>query len=108
MYEDFLDEMSCGWVVEIDDKIVAFCYADKANAFILALFVRPGYEGRGFGQSLLKQSVDWLFGIGHKCAYLTTGLNTRADRFYSEQGRVRAPVSSMEVGYSLTKPRTVE
>ncbi|QBI04913.1 GNAT family N-acetyltransferase [Pseudoduganella albidiflava] len=108
MYEDFLGKMGCGWVVESDGKIVAFCYADKVNASIWALFVRPGHEGRGFGQSLLKQAVDWLFGIGHQCVYLTTGSNTRADRFYAEQGWMRAPVSSTEVAYSLTKPRTVE
>jgi GNAT superfamily N-acetyltransferase len=108
MYEDFLEKTGCGWVAEIDGQVVAFCYADRVNASIWALFVRPGYEGKGFGQSLLKQAVDWLFGIGHECVYLTTGVNTRADRFYSEQGWMRAPVSSTEVGYSLTKPQIVQ
>jgi GNAT superfamily N-acetyltransferase len=108
MYEDFLAKTGRGWIAEIDDQIVAFCYADKVNASIWALFVRPGYEGKGFGQSLLKEAVDWLFGIGHESVYLTTGINTRADRFYSEQGWMRVPVSSTEVRYSLNKPPIVE
>lgn len=108
MYEDFLEQMGRGWVAENDGQIVAFCYADKVNASIWALFVHPDYEGRGLGQSLLKQAVDWLFEIGHECVHLTTGINTRADRFYSKQGWMRAPVSSTDVGYSLLKPQTVE
>jgi hypothetical protein len=42
MYEDFLDQSGRGWVAEIEGEIVAFCYADKPNASIWALFVRPG------------------------------------------------------------------
>jgi GNAT superfamily N-acetyltransferase len=108
MYEDFLEQAGRGWVAENGGQIVGFCYADKVNASIWALFVRPGYEGQGLGQSLLKQAVNWLFGIGHERVHLTTGVNTRADRFYSKQGWTRAPVSSTDVRYSLTRPQTVE
>lgn len=108
MYEDFLEQTGRGWVAEHDGETVAFSYADKVNASIWALFVCPGYEGQGLGQSLLKQAVDWLFGIGHDCVHLTTGANTRADRFYSEQGWMRTPVSSTDVEYSLTRSRKFE
>jgi GNAT superfamily N-acetyltransferase len=101
MYEDFLEKSGRGWVAEDSGEIVAFCYADKESASIWALFVRPGHEGHGLGQSLLKHAVNWLFEIGHDCVHLTTGANTRADRFYSAQGWTRAPVSATEVGYSL-------
>jgi GNAT superfamily N-acetyltransferase len=107
MYEDFLEKSGRGWVAENEGEILAFCYADKVNASIWALFVSPGHEGHGFGQSLLKLAVDWLFQIGHDCIHLTTGANTRADRFYSKQGWTRAPVSSTNVEYSLPRPRTV-
>jgi GNAT superfamily N-acetyltransferase len=107
MYEDFLEKSGRAWVAESSGKIVAFCYADKENASIWALFVLPGYEGQGLGQSLLKQAVDWLFQIGHECVYLTTGANTRADRFYCAQGWTRSATSSSDVAYSLTKFRTV-
>jgi GNAT superfamily N-acetyltransferase len=108
MYEDFLEKTGRGWVAEIDCEIAAFCYADKVDASIWALFVRPGYEGRGLGQALLGQAVGWLFEIGHECVHLTTGVGTRANRFYSEQGWMRASLSSTEVGYSLTKPQNID
>ncbi|MFC0133938.1 GNAT family N-acetyltransferase [Massilia eurypsychrophila] len=108
MYEEFLEQTGRGWVAEHDGEIVAFSYADKVNASIWALFVCPGYEGQGLGQSLLKQAVDWLFEIGHDCVHLTTGANTRADRFYFMQGWMRTPVSSTDVGYSLTRSRPLE
>jgi GNAT superfamily N-acetyltransferase len=107
MYENFLDEAGRGWVSEDGRQILGFCYADKVNASIWALFVRPGFEGYGFGKLLLQQAVAWLFEIGHESVHLTTGVNTRADRFYSEQGWTRTPLSSTEVRYSLARPRTV-
>jgi GNAT superfamily N-acetyltransferase len=107
MYEDFLEQSGRGWVVEDKGEILAFCYADKVNASIWALFVSPGHEGHGFGQSLLGLAVDWLFEIGHDCIHLTTGANTRADRFYSEQGWTRAPLGSTDIRYSLSRSRAV-
>jgi GNAT superfamily N-acetyltransferase len=108
MYEDFLEKSGRGWVAERQGEIVAFCYADKVNASIWALFVRPGHEGQGLGKSLLKQAVDWLFEIGHDCVHLSTTANTRADRFYAAQGWLRRPVNSSEIAYSLTKSQPVE
>jgi len=104
MYEDFLEQSGRGWVAELEGDILAFCYADKINASIWALFVAPGHEGRGYGQSLLKLAVDWLFEIGHGRIHLTTGTNTRADRFYTEQGWTRTPVNSTNIDYSLSRP----
>jgi GNAT superfamily N-acetyltransferase len=108
MYVDFLERLGRGWVAENDGEIVAFCYADKVNASIWALFVRPGDEGRGLGKTLLKQAADWLFESGYDRIHLTTTANTRADRFYAAQGWLRQPVSSYEIAYSLTKLQTVE
>jgi GNAT superfamily N-acetyltransferase len=107
MYEDFLERSGRGWVAERDGEIVAFCYANKVDASIWALFVRPGHEGRGLGKSLLKQAVGWLFEIGHDRVHLSTSGNTRADRFYAAQGWLRQPLSDSEVAYSLTKQRAV-
>ena len=101
MYEDFLEKSGRGWVAESAGEIVAFCYADKVNASIWALFVSPGHEGRGLGKSLLEQAVNWLFELGHDRVHLSTGANTRADRFYAAQGWQRKPVSSSEIAYSL-------
>jgi GNAT superfamily N-acetyltransferase len=108
MYEDFLEQSGRGWVAEIAGGIVAFCYADKLNASIWALFVSPGHEGQGLGKALLTQAVDWLFEMGHDSVHLTTGTNTRADRFYAAQGWKRKTVSSTDVEYSLTRHRPVD
>jgi GNAT superfamily N-acetyltransferase len=103
MYEDFLDVSGRGWVAEIDGEIVAFCYADKVDASIWALFVSPGHEGRGFGQALLELAVDWLFALGHETIHLSTGADTRADRFYARQGWTRGPLSAGNIGYTLRR-----
>jgi GNAT superfamily N-acetyltransferase len=108
MYEDFLSKSGRGWVAESEGEIVAFCYADKENASIWALFVQPGHEGRGLATLLLRQAVDWLFEIGHDAVHLSTGANTRADRFYAAQGWLRQPASGCDVAYSLTKPQPLE
>jgi GNAT superfamily N-acetyltransferase len=108
MYEDFLERSGRGWVAEEKGEIVAFCYADKENASIWALFVCPGHEGRGLAKSLLKLAVNWLFESGHACVHLSTAAGTRADRFYAAQGWLRQPVSSSEIAYSLTKAKPVE
>ena len=103
MYEDFLDKSGRGWVAEERGEIFAFCYADKENASIWALFVSPGQEGRGLGAALLGLAVDWLFELGHERVHLRTTAGTRADRFYAAQGWEREPVSASELAYSLSK-----
>ena len=104
MYKDFLEKSGRGWVAEDRGEIVAFCYADKDNASIWALFVQPGHEGRALAKTLLKLAVDWLFATGHETVSLSTGANTRADRFYAAQGWLRQPISASEIAYSLNKP----
>lgn len=104
MYEDFLERLGRGWVAEQDGDIVAFCYADKVDASIWALFVQPGYEGRGLAKSLLRLATDWLFELGHERIHLTTGAGTRADHFYAAQGWVREPTKGRDIAYSLLKP----
>lgn len=105
MYENFLEKDGRGWVAEDAGEIVAFCYADKTNASIWALFVGPGHEGRGLGKALLAQAVAWLFETGHERVHLSTTANTRADRFYAAQGWSRQPVSAAEIAYSLERRR---
>jgi GNAT superfamily N-acetyltransferase len=105
MYEDFLEKSGRGWVAELGGEVVAFCYADKENASIWALFVSPGKEGLGLARSLLKLAVDWLFDMGVDRVHLSTGANTRADRFYAAQGWVRKPVSASDIAYSLARPQ---
>ena len=107
MYEDFLERSGRGWVAEADGGIVGFSYADNMNASIWALFVHPGHEGRGLGKALLDRATAWLFEQGHARIRLTTGADTRADRFYAAQGWRREPVSASEIAYTLERPEVV-
>jgi GNAT superfamily N-acetyltransferase len=105
MYEDYLEISGRGWVAEIDGRVAAFCYADKHEGSIWALFVDPGYEGRGLAKRLLGLAVEWIFGLGHAFVRLDTGAGTRADRFYAMQGWERKLVGENKVDYTLERHR---
>jgi GNAT superfamily N-acetyltransferase len=99
MCEDYLDKLGRGWVCEIDDQIVGFSYAAKADHSIWALFVLPEFEGRGIGKTLLNLATDWLFEIGAERVILSTEASTRADRFYVAQGWTRGEMKDEEVRF---------
>jgi GNAT superfamily N-acetyltransferase len=79
-----------GWVAECENEIVGFSIADREEATIFALFVLPEFEGKGIGGRLLDLAVDWLKANGVMRAWLTTGPNTKAARFYARRGWVIA------------------
>jgi GNAT superfamily N-acetyltransferase len=79
---------SKGWVAERSGEIVAFSMADRADPSIFALFVLPGYEGRGLGNRLLDLALQWLWDNGAKLVWLTTAPDTKAARFYARRGWV--------------------
>jgi GNAT superfamily N-acetyltransferase len=89
-----------GWVAEMDGRIVAFAIADAETRSIFALFVAPGFEGRGLGSSLLEPAVRWLHSQGNGGIWLTTAPNTRAAAFYARRGFVvtgREPDGSLRL-----------
>jgi len=77
---------SKGWVALQEEEIVAFSIADRATHSIFALFVLPGYDGRGIGGELLDLALAWLWDNGAKRVWLTTAAGTRAARFYEKRG----------------------
>lgn len=101
MYQDYLEKDGRGWVAGVDGMVVAFSYADKNDASIWALFVSPQHERQGMATGLLKLAVSWLFGLGYQRVKLSTGRDTRADRFYAGQGWRRASVNAKDVEYVL-------
>jgi GNAT superfamily N-acetyltransferase len=106
MCEDYLDKLGCGWVCEVDRRVVGFSYAARADSSIWALFVLPEFEERGIGKRLLTLATDWLFANGATQVALSTQANTRADRFYREQGWDRGEMKDeVEVRYTLDKLR---
>src|SRR5687768_2414780 len=80
-----LDELGRTWVIEVNGEIAAFATGYKSGS-IWALFVHPDHEGRGYGKRLHATVVAWLWSLGHECVWLTTGPDTRAERFYLSQG----------------------
>lgn len=105
MYEDYLELLGRGWVAEINGSIVGFCYASSKDSSIWALFVSHEYEGQGIAKQLLNIATNWLFGEGNERILLSTGSETRADRFYASQGWTRERVEGGDAFYSLGRPR---
>lgn len=85
-YTELLTGSGQGWVALVDGRLVGFGIADAANRNVWALFVMPGFEGRGIGRRLHDELLDWLFAVGAGPAWLTTEPGTRAERFYREAG----------------------
>ena len=74
------------WVWEEDGAVQAFAAGDIRDGWIWALFVAPGYEGRGIGRALLSMACETLRDAGYTIANLSTAAGTRAERFYIEGG----------------------
>ena len=94
-----------GWVAVYEGEIVGFSIADREEAAVFALFVLPGFEGKGIGGRLLDLAVDWLRAQGITRAWLTTGPNTKAARFYVRRGWVMVgPGTYSDDRYEFTLP----
>jgi GNAT superfamily N-acetyltransferase len=106
-YRKMLARDGRGWVCEINHQIVGFGIADRRCGNIWALFVSPGFEGRGIGSRLLQTMVDYLFTEGLERAWLTTAAGTRAERFYRAAGwRVTGVSCGGELHFELVNPRS--
>ena len=84
-YKAALTELGRTWVVEEDGEVVAFATGYRSGS-IWALFVHPDHEGRGHGHALHSTVVSWLWSLGLTRLWLTTGPDTRAERFYVSRG----------------------
>jgi ribosomal protein S18 acetylase RimI-like enzyme len=75
-----------GWIAEDEGNAVGFSIADLQEGSVFALYVRPEYEGRGFGGKLLAAAVEWLSCQGFNRVWLAVGMDTQAHRFYLKRG----------------------
>ncbi|MNC95842.1 putative acetyltransferase [compost metagenome] len=62
--------------------------ADAQKAMVFAMFVRPGFQRRGFGRALMREAENWLSAQGCADAWLLTGdePGARAPGFYEHLG----------------------
>lgn len=76
------------WVAADGDEIVAFSMAKASEGTVFAMFIRPGFEGRGLGRALLLEAETWLFAQGHEEIWLLTDADrrVRANGFYRHLG----------------------
>jgi GNAT superfamily N-acetyltransferase len=104
-YVAALEDGGRGWVVEEEGKIVGFAVGNAKTGNIWALFVEPGYEGRGYGRQLHDAMVTWLWTQGSSQLWLTTERDTRAERFYREAGwTCIGMVDTGELRFELQRP----
>jgi GNAT superfamily N-acetyltransferase len=93
-----------GWVVEEAGEVVAFSIADSEAHSIWALFVLPGFGGRGLGRALLDAAVAWLWSEGVERIWLDTDPQSRAAGFYARLGwRSTGRTAKGETRYELTR-----
>ena len=103
-YREMLETRGKGWVCESDAQIVAFGIADAASRSLWALFVKPGFEPRGYGRALHDAMVAWLFEVGSEPIWLSTEPHTRAAGFYAAAGwRPEKPLANGELCFSRAR-----
>ena len=105
--EQMLESTMGAWVAEDGDRIVAFSMADRVNASVFAMFVRPEYEGRGLGRRLMYETESWLFAHGCEQIWLRTDRDplVRANGFYQHLGWVSVGVQDDgQVQYIKRRP----
>lgn len=119
-YREMLETRGKGWVYEVaggepreteSNALVGFAIADNSTRSVWALFVEPGYEGRGIGRALHDVMIEWLFEAGEAPLWLTTDAGTRAARFYLAAGwkpdeGIDPSRRTGEARFTLTAPRS--
>ena len=81
----YLDE-AIFLVSEDEAGVQGFACANHQTGNVWALFVIDGAQGRGHGTALLDEATERLRQAGHRQAFLTTGMETKAAAFYRSKG----------------------
>ncbi|MEZ5172550.1 MAG: GNAT family N-acetyltransferase [Bacteroidia bacterium] len=101
-YIPFLEQTGRGWVAESGDEIAGFAIVDLKNENVWALFVKPEFEGRGYGKVLHTEMLKWYFLQGKNYLWLSTEKNTRAEKFYLKNGwQPAGNFNDFEIKYEL-------
>ena len=84
--ENYITIRGKGWVCDIAIAVIGFAIADLEENNIWALFLQPGYEGKGIGKKLHDIMLDWYFSKTKEKVWLSTAPDTRAEMFYRKCG----------------------
>lgn len=85
-YEEYITDRGRGWVCEHGPDIVGFSIVDLSDNNVWALFIDPGFEGKGIGRKLHDLMLDWYFSQTNNRIWLGTAPETRAESFYRKKG----------------------
>lgn len=101
--EEFMTIKGKGWVCEIDNQIVGFAIIDLQGNNVWALFIDPYYEGKGIGQLLHNNMLNWYFTQTREKVWLGTAFHTRAERFYRKAGWTEVGIhGTKEIKFEMT------
>lgn len=103
---ELLETTGPGWIAEINGEPAGFAMADLVEACVFALFVAPGFEGRGVGRLLLAEAERALF-ARHERIWLETGTgeHIRANGFYRRMGwQAVGPAENDQTRYEKARP----
>lgn len=85
-YMIYLTDRGKGWVCETRNRVVGFAIVDMIDHNVWALFVLPGFEGKGIGKELHDDMLSWYFAHTQSTIWLGTAPATRAEKFYRKAG----------------------
>lgn len=83
---EYINKRGKGWVCVVHSEVTGFAIVDLIDNNIWALFVHPGYEGKGIGKKLHDAMLAWYFEQTKQQVWLGTEPGTRAEKFYRRQG----------------------
>ena len=73
-------------VSEDENGLQGFVCANDQTGYLWALFVMDEAQRRGHGTALIDEAMTLLRKAGHRQAFLSTGLGTKAEKFYRSRG----------------------
>ncbi|RNC89718.1 MAG: GNAT family N-acetyltransferase [Allomuricauda sp.] len=77
-----------GSVIECDERVVGYCFANSHTGEILVLAVHADFDGQGFGKASLTHCLNQMKDMGFKKVWLAASPNPllRAYGFYRHLG----------------------
>lgn len=84
-------EQGGGWICKLGEEFVGYGLGIFApNPMIGGLFVRPEFQGKGIGSTILIEIMDWFFNDDLSEIELTTDPSSNAVLFYEKHGWAKA------------------